>query len=87
MLRTLISLDLPAHRPVRIALNPHFTPAAVAPTEPRSRAYANELIDSFVERGRCAAWLEYAQPLAHVVICAELLHCPIEKLPALWMNR
>ncbi len=84
MLRTLISLDPPAHKPVRVALNPHFTPAAIAPYEPNIRAYANELIDSFSERGSCDAWLDFAQPLAHVVIFAELLHCPVERLADLW---
>lgn len=84
MLRTLISLDPPQHKPVRIALNPHFTPAAVAPYEPNIRRYANELIDAFIEKGSCDIWLEYAQPLAHIVIFAELLHCPLERLDELF---
>lgn len=84
MLRTLISIDPPRHKGYRLALNPHFTPAVVAGSEERIREQANRLIDAFVAKGSCDIWLDYAQPLAHIVIFAEILHLPLERLPDLF---
>lgn len=84
MLRTLISIDPPRHKGYRLNLNPHFTPAVVAGSEPGIREHANRLIDGFIESGRCDIWLDYAQPLAHLVIFAEVLNLPLERLPELF---
>ena len=84
MLRTFISIDPPRHKGYRLNLNPHFTPAVVAGSEAGIRQHANQLIDSFIESGSCDIWLDYAQPLAHFVIFAEVLSLPLEKLPELF---
>ena len=84
MLRTFISIDPPRHKGYRLNLNPHFTPAVVAGSEPGIREHANQLIDRFIESGTCDIWLDYAQPLAHFVIFAEVLSLPLEKLPELF---
>lgn len=84
MLRTLISIDPPRHKGYRLNLNPHFTPAVVAASEERIREQANVLIDAFIEKGSCDIWLDYAQPLAHIVIFAEVLNLPIERIPELF---
>lgn len=84
MLRTLIAIDPPRHKGYRLNLNPHFTPAVVAETEAMIREQANLLIDAFVESGRCDVWLDYAQPLAHIVIFAAVLNLPLERIPELF---
>jgi len=48
-----ISTDLPLQREFRRLLNPYLTPQAVATHEPQVRHIVTELIDDFIENGRC----------------------------------
>jgi cytochrome P450 len=70
-----ITTDPPYHRPARMVLLPPFTPDAIQKLEPRARALANELIDSFAARGSCDAAVEYAQEIP-VRVIAHLLGLP-----------
>jgi cytochrome P450 len=72
-----ITSDPPEHRPMRMVLIPPFTPQAVAKLEPHARAVCNELIDRFVEHGRCDAAVDYAQHIP-VRIIAHMLGIPPE---------
>jgi cytochrome P450 len=72
-----ITSDPPEHRPMRMALIPPFTPQAVAILEPHTRAVCNELIDRFVENGRCDGAVHYAQHIP-VRIIAHMLGIPAE---------
>ena len=50
-----ITSDPPAHKPAKQLLLPAFTPDAMKKLEPRVRAICNELIDEFVDDGKCDA--------------------------------
>jgi cytochrome P450 len=70
-----ITSDPPEHRPARMLLLPAFTADAIRRLEPRARALANELIDTFVARGHADAAVEYAQEIP-VRLIAHLLGLP-----------
>jgi cytochrome P450 len=70
-----ITSDPPAHRPARMLLLPAFTAEATKRLEPRARALANELIDTFIGRGHADAAVEYAQEIP-VRLIAHLLGLP-----------
>jgi cytochrome P450 len=57
-----VEIDPPLHRIFKRLINAYFTPAAVAPWEPRTRELVNRLIDGFVERGHCDFMAEFARP-------------------------
>jgi cytochrome P450 len=48
-----LAVDPPEHGKYRRMLNPWFSPKAVKAMEPQMNAVINELIDGFVEKGRC----------------------------------
>jgi cytochrome P450 len=60
------------HERLRKLLNPAFARRPVAALEPRFRALAGELVDSFTEPGRCEFMAEFAEPYAARVIAAVL---------------
>ena len=70
-----ITSDPPQHRPARMLLLPAFTADAIKRLEPRARALANELIDTFIGRGHADAAVEYAQEIP-VRLIAHLLGLP-----------
>jgi cytochrome P450 len=70
-----ITSDPPEHRPARMLLLPAFTADAIRRLEPRARALANELIDTFIGRGHADAAVEYAQEMP-VRLIAHLLGLP-----------
>jgi cytochrome P450 len=70
-----ITSDPPEHRPARMLLLPAFTTDAIKRLEPRARALANELIDTFIARGHADAAVEYAQEIP-VRLIAHLLGLP-----------
>jgi cytochrome P450 len=70
-----ITSDPPEHRPARMLLLPAFTADAIKRLEPRARALANELIDTFIGRGHADAAVEYAQEIP-VRLIAHLLGLP-----------
>jgi cytochrome P450 len=56
-----ITSDPPDHKPAKQLLLPPFTPDAVKKLEPRVRAICNELIDEFINDGRCDAASRYSK--------------------------
>jgi cytochrome P450 len=60
------------HRRLRKLLNPAFSRRLVAALEPRFRALAGELVDSFAEPDRCEFMADFAEPYAARVITVML---------------
>jgi len=56
-----ITSDPPEHKPAKQLLLPPFTPDAMKKLEPRVRAICNELIDEFIEDGKCDAAARYTK--------------------------
>ena len=56
-----ITSDPPEHKPSKQLLLPSFTPDAVKKLEPRVRAICNELIDGFINDGKCDAAAHYTK--------------------------
>ncbi len=75
-----VEVDPPLHRIYKRLINPYFTPAAVAPWEADTRAVANQLIDTFIEAGRCEFMDAFARPLPARSIFEFALHAPPEDL-------
>ncbi len=57
-----VEVDPPLHRIYKRLINSYFTPAAVAPWEPATRALVTHLIDDFIELGRCEFMDSFARP-------------------------
>jgi cytochrome P450 len=70
-----ITSDPPRHRVARMVLLPPFTPQAIDKLVPKARAICNELIDAFIDKGRCDAAVDYAQHLP-VRVIAHMLGVP-----------
>ena len=71
-----ITSDPPEHKPAKQLLLPPFTPDAMKKLEPRVRAICNELIDEFINDGRCDAAARYTRhipvrAIAHMLGIAE----------------
>jgi cytochrome P450 len=75
-----ISSDPPFHHDARRLLLPAFTKKAVAKLEPATRAFCHSLIDSFGDRDRIDAAVDYAQHIPTRVI-ADMLGFPAEDGP------
>lgn len=56
-----ITSDPPEHKPAKQLLLPPFTPDAMKKLEPRVCAICNELIDEFINDGRCDAAASYTK--------------------------
>ncbi|OQW61538.1 MAG: cytochrome [Proteobacteria bacterium SG_bin9] len=56
-----ITSDPPHHKPAKQLLLPPFTPDAMKRLEPRVRAICNELIDAFINDGKCDAAARYTK--------------------------
>ncbi len=67
--RSLINLTGEDHRRQRRVVNPAFSPRLIESMAPAFRALASELIDGFVERGRCEFVSDFSQPYATRLIC------------------
>jgi cytochrome P450 len=72
-----ITSDPPAHKPAKQMLLPSFTPDAIRKLEPRVRAICNELIDEFINDGKCDAASRYAKHIP-VRAIAHMLGIPEE---------
>lgn len=70
--KSLLNLEGEDHRRIRKLLNPAFTPGLVNGLAPKFKELANELIDEFVDRGRCEFVREFAEPYAARVIATML---------------
>lgn len=64
MARALVVSDPPDHTRRRKALQPAFTPKAIAAYEPTVTRLAHELIDGLIERGGCDLASDFARKLA-----------------------
>ncbi|HEX4108959.1 MAG TPA: cytochrome P450 [Solirubrobacteraceae bacterium] len=76
--------DPPYHNVWRHALDPYFGPAKLDPFASDIRRYANQLIDTFIERGECNFLLEFAAHLPGMVLFQNLFEVPLEDLPTLF---
>jgi unspecific monooxygenase len=86
----LVENDPPAHTRARRALQPMFTPKALAPWQDRAQQIADELVDAMLERGGAEIKTEVADPLV-TRLMIELLGLPddrdlLEVYP-LWSKR
>lgn len=57
------------HKRLRKLANAAFTPRIIKALRPRFEALANELVDSFIDRGACEFMNEFSEPYATRVIC------------------
>ena len=73
-------VDPPLHREYKRLINAFFTPAAVLDHEQAVRQVVTDLIDGFIEAGRCDFMTAFAQPLPGQVFFESFLHAPSEEL-------
>jgi cytochrome P450 len=78
-----IECDPPYHTIWRQALNPYFSPGAVAKFENDIRGYVNDSIDSFIDDGRCDFVKQLAVALPGTVFLRNMIGVPVEDLPML----
>jgi cytochrome P450 len=72
-----ISSDPPFHHEARRLLLPAFAPKAVAPLEPFTRAFCNQLLDDVADKAVVDAATDYAQHIPTQII-AKMLGFPLE---------
>jgi cytochrome P450 len=72
--------DPPKHTAWRQALNPYFGPRAIARYEAGIRADANQLIDAFIDRGRCDFVAEFGSKLPGWAFFKNILGVPLADL-------
>lgn len=70
-----LQIDPPEHRKYRALLDPLFSPKAVAQLEASIRKLANELIDSFIDKGECEFTTDFGRPLP-VSVFLDLMGLP-----------
>jgi cytochrome P450 len=82
-----LSVDPPDHRKYRRMLDPEFSPTKMAALEPEARALVNEIIDRFVDSGKCEFHEDFATPLPSTIFLA-LVGLPQSDLPdfLLWRD-
>ncbi len=69
-----IELDPPRQRVYRKQVNPYLTIGALADLEEPIRSVADELIDTFIDRGRCDIAVDFARKLPGTVLFRLLFH-------------
>jgi cytochrome P450 len=72
-----IEIDPPDHRKYRAILDPMLSIRGIASQEPAIRQLANDLIDSFVDKGECEFTAEFGRPLP-VSVFLQLMGLPQE---------
>lgn len=75
-----VEVDPPRQRLYRKVINPHLTPAAIAPWEPAVRALAHRLLDGFAARGRCEFMAEFARPYPSLTFFELAIGAPPDEL-------
>ena len=75
-----VEADRPDHRHYRNVLTPLFTPSAVNRRASAVQALCDQLVDGFVERGRCDFIAEFANVLPNAIVIS-LLGLPSDALP------
>ena len=68
-----IDLDPPLHRQFRRLISPPLTPAALRGHEAKIVAFADQLIDRFVDDGECEFMAAFARPLPALVLADTIL--------------
>jgi cytochrome P450 len=58
-----LEIDPPHHRKYRAMIDPMVSPRTVATMETSIRALANQLIDQFIDKGRCEFTTDFGRPL------------------------
>jgi cytochrome P450 len=58
-----LEIDPPHHRKYRAMIDPMVSPRTVAAMESSIRALANQLIDQFIDKGRCEFTTDFGRPL------------------------
>ncbi len=76
--------DPPYHDVWRSKLNPFFAPLVVEAYVPAVRRIANQLIDDFIEQGRCNYLEDFAAHLPGMVLFQCLVPVPLAELPRLF---
>lgn len=71
-------VDPPEHTPYRTAINPLFSPSAVASLEPDVRALCVELIEQFASDGRCDMVDQFARRFP-TTIFMKMVGLPVEE--------
>jgi cytochrome P450 len=74
-----ISIEPPEHAGYRSILEPLFAPKRMEAMEPDMTAWANTLIDSFVDRGSCDFTAEFGLPYPSAVFLG-IMGLPVEDL-------
>jgi cytochrome P450 len=71
-----ITVDPPIQNMYRQLLSPFFSPQKAEALEPHIRAHVDDLIDEFIERGRCDLTMDFAEPLVPLVFFADVMSVP-----------
>lgn len=77
-------LDPPYHNVWRRAMDRYFAPKMLGGYEDDIRRYANDLIDTFIEKGECDFLAEFAAHLPGMVLFQNFFEVPLEDLPKLF---
>lgn len=67
--RQMLSQEGADHARLRRIANPVFSPKLVISLRPKFFALAHELIDQFIEKGRCEFMADFSEPYATRVVC------------------
>ncbi|HUJ66034.1 MAG TPA: hypothetical protein VLX59_10880, partial [Acidimicrobiales bacterium] len=73
-----IDVDPPRQRAYRKQLNPHFVPKVLRRYQHAIRDIADELIDAFIDRGRCDIAVDFARKFPGTVFFRLVVHCSDE---------
>lgn len=80
---SLLRKDPPEHNRLRKIANRAFTPTAVAAYEPRIRAFANELVDAFIDDGHCDLVKQFSSRLP-VMVISDIVGAPTDRDLGTW---
>jgi cytochrome P450 len=75
-----VEVDPPIQREYKRLINAYFTPKAVKPWEPQTRALVNRLIDGFVERGECDFMADFARPYPALSFFDVAINAPADQV-------
>jgi cytochrome P450 len=73
-----LELDPPLQRTFRQPIKPLMTPKAIAQLDGQIRTIADELIDSFIDRGSCDIAIDFARKFPGTVFFRLIAHCADE---------
>lgn len=80
--------DPPLHRAYRKLINTHLTPSVIACYEEPTRRLADELVDAFIEDGRCEWMATFAHQFPRLAFFENVLHAPADDIDQLneWVD-